>query len=257
MKPEPDDIRRIARAARPSGKDDHDPEIRAALYALSSHPELAEELERERNDDLAISKSYREIEPPAELEQQLIDTLRRTRRAEKEAANTKVVSINRRSWLGLAAAAALTIAGALWWRQAQRLPLNKLVSELADISRKGVTLSLMSMQTDEVVEWLVQNQAPRADSLPNDLQALGRKGCHIYDIEGHRVSLECFLLPGMRELHLFTTPRSSLSGAPSPNDPKKIHTEGDQTAAIWSQGENTMILLSSVPSSEISDLLNA
>lgn len=257
MKLEPEDIRRIARAARPSGKDDHDPEIRAALEALADHPELAAELEAERLNDLAISESYLHTEPPADLEQQLLETLRQTRKAEKEAAAPKIAAFTRRSWLGLAAAAAVTTGGALWWRQSQLLPLNKLVTDLADISRNGVTLSLMSMQTDEVVDWLVENQAPRADALPNDLDALGRKGCHIYDIEGHRVSLECFLLPGMRELHLFTTPRTKLSGAPSPSDAKKIQKEGELTAAIWSQGENTMILLSAVPKNEVSALLNA
>ncbi|MGI9244145.1 MAG: hypothetical protein ACR2RV_25330 [Verrucomicrobiales bacterium] len=257
MNSEPDDIRRIARAARPSGKDDHEPEIKAALEALVDHPELAAELAAERSDDLQISESVRGIEPPADLEERLLATLRSARASQSAASGEPDARrFTRRHWLGAAAAAiATSAAGAFWWSQNRRLPIDRLVSDLAQISRDGVTLSVMSMETEEVVGWLVANDAPRATSLPPDLDALGRKGCHIYDIDGLRVSLECFLLPGMLELHLFTTPSEKLSGSPTPSEGKIVRQEGDLTAAIWSQGENTMILVTGAAQDTVGELV--
>ncbi|MGB6222365.1 hypothetical protein [Haloferula sp.] len=249
MNPESDKHRLLARAASPSGKDDHDPEIAAAHEAIAADPELAAELTAERGADLAISESLRATEPPPELEEQLLSTLRETRRA-AVAANIVEAPPNafsRRHWLGMAAAAALTTGIAYTWHRSKQLPLSRLVATLANYSIEGVTLSLMSMEKEEVVDWLVSNQAPRASTLPPALDALGRKGCHIYDIEGHRVSLECFLLPGMREIHLFTTPTAGLSGAPSDGSQPKLSSIDSLTSAVWSQGENTMILLTSEP----------
>lgn len=257
MNTDPDDIRRIARAARPSGKDDHDPEIRSALEALADHPELAAELDAEREWDRQITEEHHQLQPPAQLEDQLIAALRDARKG-APAENPKVVSghFTRRAWIGAAAAAIAVTAGGVWWRS-RLLPMKQLVNRLADESRQGVTLSLMSMQTDEVVDWLSANDAPRADSLPPALEALGRKGCHIYDIEGHQVSLECFLLPGMREIHLFTTPNSGLSGEPSPADGIRFQQEGELTAALWSQGRNTMVLVSEAAEQELRPVLQA
>lgn len=258
MKPDPEKLRQIARAARPSGQDDADPEIVEARDALSKYPEILKALEAERREDLKIASEYREMELPDALEDRLIGALREARR-EAGSSEVKIVraSFSRRAWLGSAAAAlAFAAGGGLWWRS-RMLPLDQLVDRLAKESRQGVKLSLMSMQTDEVVEWLEERDAPRAESLPPKLEALGRKGCHIYDIEGHRVSLECFLLPGMRELHLFTTPSSGLRGEPATEDGLLFRTEGELTAALWSQGAQTMLLFSDVGESELARVLSA
>lgn len=258
MMPEPDAIRHLLGAARPSGKDEQDPEILAARDALRNHPELAAELETERLADFAISQSYQSAQVPPELEARLLASLREARR-QAAVLPGKVIPISfgrRRLLATVAAALGLTAAGGvIWWRDSKLLKVHQLVADLARISREGVTLSLMSMDTAEVVEWLRQNEAPRAAQLPPALDGLGRKGCHIYQIEGRRVSLECFLLPGMRELHLFTTPSRSLSGAPSPSAAAQVHADGEMTAAIWSQGENTMVLLSEEPAEAIKKLL--
>ncbi|MEM1084624.1 MAG: hypothetical protein AAGI48_10985 [Verrucomicrobiota bacterium] len=256
MNPDPDDIRRIIRAARPSGKDDVDPQLRAAREALAHHPELAAELEAERELDQRIAEAHRDMPAPEDLEERLVATLRETRRsATSKPDNIVTPTFTRRRWIGAAAAAVAVTAGGLWWRRSQLLPMPRLATRLAEESRNGVTLSLMSMQTDEVVGWLRDNQAPRAARLPEKLEALGRKGCHLYDIEDHPVSLECFLLPGMREIHLFTTPSSGLSGEPSPADGVNFTREDQLTAAYWSQGDQTMLLFSEVSESELSEIL--
>lgn len=257
MNPESDKHRLLARAASPSGKDHHDPEIAAAHEAIAADPEFAALLEVEREADLAISASLRATEPPPELEEQLLAILRDAR--EKSVitpiAQAPSPSFSRRHWLGMAAAAALSTGIAYTWHRSKRLPLSRLVATLANYSIEGVTLSLMSMDKGEVVDWLLTNQAPRAGTLPPELDALGRKGCHIYDIEGHRVSLECFLLPGMREIHLFTTPSAGLLGAPDDGNQPELSSIDSLTSAVWSQGKNTMILLTSEPAEVTRSLL--
>jgi hypothetical protein len=257
MKSDPENLRRIARAARASGKDDDDPVVREALDALEHFPEIMASLEAERRQDLEIIGEYRDADPPAGLESRLIAALREARKG-AAAPDEKIVraTFSRRAWIGSAAAALAVSTGAVWWRS-RLLPLDRLVERLVEKSRGGVTLSLMSMETDKVVNWLRENNAPRAQSLPVALDALGRKGCHIYEIEGRRVSLECFLLPGMRELHLFTTPSSGLSGEPAIRDGIVFRSEGKQTAALWSQGEQTMVLISEVGKDELGPVLGA
>lgn len=257
MNQESDKHRLLARAASPSGKDDHDPEIAAAHEAIAADPEFAAQLKVEREADLAISESLRATEPPPGLEDQLLATLREAREKSVTPKLAEAPSnlFTRRHWLGMAAAAALTTGIAYTWHRSKRLPLSRLVDTLATYSLDGVTLSLMSMDKDEVVDWLVSRDAPRASVLPPALDALGRKGCHIYDIEGHRVSLECFLLPGMREIHLFSTPTSGLTNAPDDGDQAELGSVQSLTSAIWSQAGNTMVLLTHEPAASTRSLL--
>jgi hypothetical protein len=90
--------------------------------------------------------------------------------------------------------------------------------------------------------------------LPDSLDVLPRKGCHLYDIDGRQVSLECFLLPGMHELHLFTTAERGLRGAPG-DDASRITSVGGLTAGSWTRDGRTMILLSEESPATIAALL--
>lgn len=261
MNNDPDDIRRIARAARPSGVDDHDPEVAKALAELREDPDLLAELEEERQFDQRVAMEVQSQEPPEDLEDILLNTLRATRQEERQQDASTPSSNNRglsrRSWMALAASAVVSAGAAFWFHGRSLLKLDELTRRLVTISKKGVILSVMSMDTSEVVGWLKKNDAPRATSLPSKLDALGRKGCHIYDIEGNRVSLECFLLPGMREIHLFTTPSSGLSGEPSAGASPLFEKRDGLTAAIWSDDVQTMILLTDSAPDDIKALFQA
>jgi hypothetical protein len=145
-------------------------------------------------------------------------------------------------------------AGVWWWTAGRATRFNDLVDQLARISKEGIQLSLMSMDRVEVGDWLSTAGAPRTASLPDSLDVLPRKGCHLYDIEGRPVSLECFLLPGMRQLHLFTTATRGLRGAPE-DQGSRIATENGLTAGSWNRDGKTMILLSEETPETISGLL--
>jgi hypothetical protein len=252
MTPDPEDLRSVLRAARPSGKDDDDAQIRAAREAAD--PAMLAELAEERVFDDAVARDLRSNEPPADFEAQLI-TAMRAARAQPSLAVVPPSRLTRRSWLGWAAAASLAGgAGTWWWTAGRATRFDDLVDRLAKISKEGVTLSLMSMDRLEVGDWLSQAGAPRTASLPESLDVLPRKGCHLYDIDGRPVSLECFLLPGMRQLHLFTTATRGLRGAPGEAQPR-IAAVGGLTAGSWTRDGKTMMLLSEESSATITDLL--
>jgi hypothetical protein len=251
MTPDPEAIRNLLRAARPSGKDDDDPEIRAAREAADDA--LRAELEEERGFDDAVARDFRSNGPPPDLEERLIAAMRAARAEDLR----QPVVVTRRSWLGWAAAASVAgAAGTAWWLVGRGTSYDDLVARLAAISKAGITLSLMSMDRQEVGEWLAQAGAPRPDGLPAALDALPRKGCHLYDIEGRPVSLECFLLPDMRQLHLFATATRGLRGAPAETG-LEVTTVAGLTSGAWSRDGRTMVLLSEETPATIEDLLGS
>jgi hypothetical protein len=91
---------------------------------------------------------------------------------------------------------------------------------------------------------LAAKSAPRLVALPPKLNELSRKGCHLYDVEGRPVSLECFLLPEMQQLHLYTTPSAGLVTSPPAGAGVAITRDGDLTLATWAAEGQTLLLVS-------------
>lgn len=254
----PDELRNILRSARPSGQDDTDPAIQAARDAAASMPVIVGEIAAERVADAAIARAVREVAPPPGLEGRLIDAVRATRRqAEPQqpwpvltrtstvGTSTAARGWNRRQWLGWAAAAAVSAVtgGLIGLRQRKEFTLENLTRHLMAITRSGVALSFMSMNRAAVLNWMHRTRAPRAEELPPSLDAIGRKGCHVYYIAGHAVSLECFVFPDMRELHLFATPAASLRGAPTAGQPPSVLQREEFTIGIWTHGKVAMVIV--------------
>jgi len=266
MNDEHDPIRDQLRAARPSGQDDADPDVRAAREASAADAELQEMLRREREADAAIGRALRSVEPPADLEARLLTAMRaaraqitpppdleaqvieavRTNRDRETLAPEVASHWSRRQWFGAAAAAiaAVCAGGALWWQRQSRMPMAFLTARLTTIASEGVTLSLMSMDKQAIAAWLRTAGAPRSAHLFPKLDALGRKGCHLYDIDGHPVSLECLVLANMSVVHCFTTPSSGLRDAPPTSRPASVRTEDGFTVASWSHADQTIVLVS-------------
>jgi len=249
----------LLRSLRPQGQDEHEagvPEARAAAEDAG----LAVHLDDERQTDLAMRGALSQVEPaagfddalriamraargigepPAELRESVLSAVRLSRPP------ASVARHSRRRWLGWGAGIAASLAlGGKWWWETQAFTLGRLTNELTAITRKGISLTLMSMDKTAVAEWLSANNAPRLAVLPAKLNALPRKGCHLYDIEGRPVSLECFMLPEMQQLHLYTTPSAGLVNPPASGAAAEITRDGDLTLAIWAREGQTMLLVS-------------
>lgn len=264
-----EELLQLLRAARPSGQDEHEADVAAARAAAAQDADVQAQLAEERRTDLAMQAALQNVEPPPGLESALLTAMRAARGAAepppalRDSVLTAVQQpiartiLTRRSWLGwsTAAAAALAAGGIWWWRRAHAFTMQRLSEELVAVTKAGVTLSLMSMDKAAVAAWLRDNAAPRAAVFPDKLDALPRKGCHLYDIAGHPVSLECLLLPEMRELHLFTTPSAELVDPPAEGSAADVRDFSGRTLATWSRGGVTMLLLSEQPADTIRPLL--
>ncbi len=276
MNDEPDPLRELLRATRPSGQDDADPDVRAARESAAEDAELQAALAGEREADAAIGRALRsvappadlearlltamraaraQIDPPATLEAQVIEAVRHTRSHETPAPAT-IAHWSRREWFASAAAAvAVCAGGALLWRHQSRLPMSRLTTRLTTIAHEGVTLSLMSMDKAAVAEWLRSAQAPRSAHFYPKLEALGRKGCHLYDVEGLPVSLECLVMPNMSVVHCFTTPSRGLRDAPAASLAPVVKNEIGLTVATWTRADQTIVLVSEEAPDVVRDLI--
>ena len=260
----------LLRSLRPQGQDEHEAGVSEARAAAESAG-LAVHLEDERQSDLAMRAALGQIEPPANLEDSLRNAMRAARGiaeppAELREAVLSAVRItrtpvavdrqSRRNFLGWGVGIAASLAiGGKWWWETQAFTLGKLTRELTAITRRGITLTLMSMDKAVVADWLTENKAPRLKTLPAKLDTLPRKGCNLYDIKGHAVSLECFLLPEMKQLHLYSTPSSGLLNPPASGGVPEFSQEGDLTIAIWAEEKNTLLLVSHEPPELVRSLI--
>lgn len=235
-------------AARARGQDDTEPEIAAALSSIEADEKASAWFTQRRQEDASIGLALRSIEPPAELHQ-------RIQRGAMQNSSQSVMS--RRWFIPTSAAAAATVLAGLYWRSTRSFTTDQLTAAVAKISADGIKLSLMTMDKNAVVKWLANAKAPRALSLPSKLDAITRKGCHVYEIKGNEVSLECFVLEGsMRQLHLFTVKASALADAVTEAEGGRVEKLGDQTVALWARDSHVMILLSREPKEDIQALIS-
>ena len=269
----------LLRAARPDGQDDGDPAVAEARAAVARAGDTSLAwLESERAVDLKMKASLGQVEPPPSLEAALLMAMRAVRGTVTPPENLResvlasvrnhevqpitappqnMVPISRRRWLGwtTAAAAAAAFGGFRVWRRISSIPMVDLTAALAAITAKGVELGLMSPEKSAIAGWLRENRAPRLGKFPVKLDALERKGCQIYGIQGHAVSLECLLLPGMRELHLYCTASAEVAGSPANEAAPDVRSYEGQTLATWSQADLTLWLFSHEAPDLIRELL--
>jgi hypothetical protein len=264
-----EEFRQRLRAARPSGQDERDPDVSEARAAAADDPAAVAALEQERVADVHFARALQSAPVPPDLEARVRAAVRAVQLAEASPGEparpvvpvtfpaTRSESPTRRRWLAWAgAAAAATAAGLAWWRRGPaRLSLDRLATELATISTRGVTLSLMTMDKDAIVTWMRDQSAPRADSLPPKLDALGRKGCHVYTVAGHPVSLECFMWPDGEVMHLFSTESDRLVDPPLAGAPARAVSAPGHAALSWAEGRWTLMLLGHKPLEQIQSLL--
>ena len=262
----------LLRASRLSGEDENDIAIKLAREALRGNDESSKQLSLEHQVDLRLQQGLRDIAIPETLESGVFAAMRaaldvKNHTSENQNQLEEPLHVepmvpmkpqSRRRFLAWALPAAASVAlGLGWmWQRRNTTSLVSLAKKLAKISSDGIKLTLMSMDRQQVTAWLNDKRAPRPDQLPQRLDLLVRKGCHIYQIDGCEVSLECFLLPDMKQLHLFCIESANLSDPPNPLAAPSISALDEFTLAIWSRDQVTMLFLSHEPAEKIRELLS-
>ncbi len=232
----------ILSAYRASGEDASDPFFAEALEQVRRDPELGRWFAEQRRLDQSMQSALQSVVPPASLREELL-------------LNRRVVRLNQRSglfgrflsrpapWLAMAASIVLLlgIGFLLYSPQTHPLTTDQLVQEVFDLKQNdGITLGKMGGGTDELRAWLARRGSPSDFTVPAGLEALGGMGCQTFTINGHKVSLVCFMLDKDRLVHFFVMDNTGLDHPPG-TEPTFVQREG-LTAATWSEGGRTYVL---------------
>jgi len=144
--------------------------------------------------------------------------------------------------MALAASILLLLGiGLLLFPQSAPLTSDRLVQEIFNLKQSDkITLGKMGGGADELRTWLADRGSPSDFTMPGGLAALGGIGCQTFTIDGHKVSLVCFMLDKDRVVHFFVMDSSGLDHPPG-SEPEFI-LRGGLTAATWSAGGRTYVL---------------
>lgn len=234
----------ILKAYRPEGRDAANPDFREALEQAERDPELGVWLQQERAFDDAFAAKLKEVPVPPNLKEEIL-------------AGQKIIpmpSIWQRppALVAMAAAAVFAIglllftmlapdmgAQQLAWKDFQKAAINKYEDPMFRLKK-------MTDNTEEVRAWLAQEQAPRGFVLPEGMRQKPPVGCTTFKVDGHTVSLVCFMTKTGELAHLFMMPRSGLSNPPQDGDPAFVK-DGAWSTASWSDGKLAMMVATKAP----------
>jgi hypothetical protein len=112
---------------------------------------------------------------------------------------------------------------------------------------------MTSPDRERIVAWLKEQHAPTG-GLPPGMSALTAVGCQKFVVQGHNVSLICFVLAGGRLVHLFAVDQTALSDPPGLTAPEFKQVQGWSTAS-WSDGRMSYLLATQADPDTLRQLL--
>ncbi len=232
-----DEAKFVLSAYRPGGGDAGDPAMAAALEQARRDPALAAWFEREQAHAATVAARLRTIAPPAGLREAIL--------AGARAGAATAVPVRRGwrrpVWLAAAAALAVLLSVAGWWRFA---PVGGASFEAFAVNfvERGFRLQKHSADVAELKAWLAEKRGPLPAALPAEFAALRALGCRTLDFRGRDVSLVCFERGG-REFHVFVTRREVIPDTAEDLAPR-FRTHGKLVAGAWSDARNHYVVVS-------------
>ena len=237
----------ILHAYRPSGEDAHDPQFEGALGLVRNDPELAHWFAHEQALDVAIAGRIHSVQPPPDLQTQLL--LAR-----------KVIRPRpwwrKPTWIAAAAMVALLISAAslLLLRRSGEIEFTSfrgtMIDAYLDMSKH---IDVMGLDADELKRWLTEHGGDSRFALPPRLADKGIVGCKVLEWHGHRITLLCLKFGG-KHVDVFVInesdlPRVSLHAAPV------FASEGGLTTATWRREGKIYFLAGNIPEADLKQLL--
>jgi hypothetical protein len=242
-----DEAKFLLTAYRPGGHDANDPALASALAQAQRDPALRQWFEREQAHGAAVAAKLREIAPPAGLRAALLAGAQASQPATVERRSPR-----RFVWLGLAAAIAVLLSVAAWWRFTP-VPGNSFDEFALNFVDHGFRLQKRSADVAALKSWLADQHRPLPETLPARFAQLRALGCRTVDFHGREVSLICFERGG-KEFHVFVARRDEL-GEPSSVAPLQIREKGHLVAAAWSDASNQYVVVSDAGKEALARLL--
>lgn len=231
-----DEAKFVLRAYRPGGGDAGDPALAAALEQAKKDPALAAWFEREQAHATVVAAKLRTLAPPPGLRDAILAGAQAGAAAEGLRHGWR-----RPVWLGLAAAIAVLLSVAAWWRLA---PVSGTSFEefAVNFVDRGFRLQKHSADLSELKTWLAEKRGPLPATLPAEFAALRALGCRTLDFRGREVSLVCFERGG-REFHVFVAQRGAFPDTAAAAGPR-LRAHGKLVAGAWSDAQNHYVVVS-------------
>lgn len=227
---------------RPSGEDASDPFFTEALGQVRQDPALGQWFAEQRRFDQSMQSALQADAPPSDLRESLLLNRKIVRMAGSAPRNRRWAKPT--TWMALAASVILLLGIGLLLRPTSVGPMSgeQFVQSVLDLNTGGhISLGKMSSDPEELRTWLAQRRSPAEFDLPSSLEKLGAMGCQTFTINGHKVSLLCFLLDKDRIVHFFVIDSDNLEGAPG--DQPQFRQLNNVALATWSEGGRTYVLV--------------
>ena len=263
-----DEAKFILIAYRPSGEDSSDAQMKAALDLTQRNPGLDAWLKLEIERDTKIAAALQSAPVPPSLRNEIL-------------AGAKISAFSGKArrfwftWLPLSAAALLMASAVTWFlTENERLHSSRytatplpLPPELAGWQKVALsTLESGKMQFNAaspkpqvLADWLKNHGSPGNLALAKsrlNLTKLASLGCTVLTVDGQRVSIVCFQLPGGEgEVHLAMTNRQGQPGAPSTEQPPAFVQHGNWATAQWCEGEQWVMVASTIAEAKLKQLI--
>ena len=237
--------KRVLQALRPNDLDATHPAFAEALALVERDPELKAWWKAQQSFDRKVAAKLEEVPLPADLRATILAG-RRIRQLPPQSHFT--------FWLAAAAAVAiLCIIGTALENTRYVSSASYDEAALGFLGNDVPTLGMTSPDHDKIVAWLKDQEAPMGD-LPAKMSTLPSVGCQKFVVQGHNVSLICFILAGGRLVHLFVINQQALSDPPPNNAPEFKQVRGWSTAS-WSDGRMSYLLATQADSDALRQLL--
>ena len=230
------EAKRMLQALRPNGRDAAQPAFAEARALVERDPELKAWWEAQQAFDRQVAAKLGEIPLPAGLRATLL-------------AGSKIEQFTPQPhlsfWLAAAAVVAILCAVGSSFHAAREdarhmSSANYDEAALGFLGNNAPALAMMSPDHDKLVAWLKDQKAPTGD-LPGKMSALPSVGCQKIDVQGHNVSLLCFVMAEGKLVHLFVVDQDALSDPPARSAPEFRQMHGWSTAS-WSDGRMSYLL---------------
>jgi hypothetical protein len=258
--------RHILSAHRPGRDDAEDRALfEEALAQTERDPELAEWFaEQSRLDDL-MRDALRDVEPPTDLLAAILASAKTSREGEAPAFSKASEESTARqeprprglpveatrpnpwitpTWLALAAAVAIA-AGALFLvarSQGPRVPLAAIDAAIPQMTRAHEhPFATEDDDIGKIRAWLAGNGGATGFDVPAGLRGIRGMGCEVTSVNGAKISIVCFEMPGGGAAHLYVMDRSALRNPP-PEGHADIQRRNGIAMASWSDDRHSYIL---------------
>ncbi len=221
------------------------PEVAEALRLAETDPALARWLAETRAFDAATAARLRAVSPPADLRDAIL-----TGRRFSHASSPRMFW-RRPAVLAWAAMLALLLGLTAVWLRPPATGSAAFRRDVASfLSEKWQhDFDFSEAQFPKISEWLARQPGSIRLEAPGGLAGSSTYGCKIFDWQGHRATLVCFLAKDEGGvIHIVSVDRAALPAGDLavPASAPQFARAGEWNTALWTQGGRQYVALSTL-----------